>query len=59
MARQDGVDHLRHDGIFVPEDAREKGIAPLDFADQVGAQLVLDGARSKLGFGEGTLAKCA
>jgi len=59
MARQDGVDHLRHYGIFVPENARKQGIAALDFADQIGAHLVLDGARSKFGLGEGTLAKCA
>ena len=59
VARKNGVDHLRHDGVFVPEDARKQFLAALDFADQVAAEFVLDGPVGKFGFGEGTGAKRA
>ena len=59
VARKNGVDDLRHDGVFVPENARKQFLAALNFADQVGAELVLDGPVGNFRFGEGTVAKRA
>ena len=59
VAREDGVDHLRHHGVLVPEDGGKQRVAALDFADQVLAELVLDAAARQLGFRKGTLAQRA
>ena len=42
MPCQERIDHLRHDGFIVTNDAREKFFAPLEFADQVRAHLAFD-----------------
>ena len=54
MARQDGVDDLRHDGVFVADDAGKERFPALQFADQVLAKFVFDAAADQSGFGEGT-----
>ena len=59
VTRKNGVDHLRHDRVFVAEDAGKQRLAALDFADQVAAEFVFDGPVGDLGFGEGTGAKRA
>ena len=46
MAREQGVDDLRDDRVFVSMDTGEERIALLDGAQQIAAELVLDGARS-------------
>ena len=50
LAREDGVDDLRHDGVVKADDAGEDRVANfsrslvLQAADEIGAQLVLDAA---------------
>ncbi len=44
VTRQDGIHELRDDGIGIAHDAREERRAVLEEADQILAQLVLDGA---------------
>src|ERR1035437_4366193 len=57
VARQDGVDHLRHHGILVSDDAGKERFAALNSGDQVLAEFVFDAAAGQLGFGKGTGAK--
>ena len=59
VAREHGVDHLRHHGIFVADDAGKQIFAALHAADQIAAQFVFDGAVGESRFREGTLAKSA
>ena len=40
MSRQNGIDELRHDGLVIAHDAREKFLPPLQFANQVRAHLI-------------------
>ena len=44
VARQNGVDHLRHHGILEPDYAGEDLLLRLEHADEVVPHLVLDGA---------------
>ena len=59
VARKHGVDHLRHHGIFVSDDAGKQLLAALNLADQIVAEFVFDAAVGKFGFGKGTGAKRA
>src|SRR5438874_5362246 len=43
MPRQNRIDKLRHHRFIVANDARKEFLAPLQFANQISAQLVLDG----------------
>ncbi|MCL6481594.1 MAG: hypothetical protein K6U02_07700 [Firmicutes bacterium] len=51
VSRQNGIDDLRHDGVFIAMDAGEKGFARLDLRQQVFAHLLLDAAVCQTGFG--------
>ena len=51
MARQDRVDELRQDGLFVPHDARKQRRAVLEQADEVLAHFIFDGALAAGGTG--------
>ncbi len=53
VARQNGVDHLRHDGVFVSQDAGKQRLPALHFADQIVSEFVFDGAVAEFGFGKG------
>ena len=57
VARQDGVDHLRHHGIFISDDAGKELAPALNPADQVLAEFVFDAAADQFGLGKGTGAK--
>ena len=59
VARQDGIDHLGHHGVFVAQDAGKQVFPALDFADQIIAEFVLDGPVGEFGFREGTGAQIA
>ena len=59
VARKNGVDHLRHHGILESQNAREKILAALQFADQIIAKFVLDGSAGEARFREGTFTKRA
>ena len=59
VARKDGVHHLRHDRVFVSENAGKQLLPALDFADQIIAEFVFYGPVGQPGFGKGTLAKRA
>jgi hypothetical protein len=54
MARQDGVHHLRHHGVFVAQNSGEQFFPALDFTDQIIAEFVFDAALNQFGLGEGT-----
>ena len=41
VARQNGVDHLRHHGLLVADDAGKQRLSALELADQVAPQLIL------------------
>src|ERR1039458_2022885 len=57
VARQDGVDHLGHDGIFVSDDAGKERFPTLNFTDQVLAEFVFDATAGQSGLGKLTGAK--
>jgi hypothetical protein len=59
VAREDGIDHLRHHGVFVAEHGGKERIAALNLADQVLAEFVFDAAAHLPGFRKGTLAQRA
>jgi hypothetical protein len=53
VAREDGVDYLRDDGVVVADDAGEQGLfrggRRAEAGDEIVAELVLDGAGEALG----------
>ena len=49
MAREDGIDDLRDDGVFIANDAGEDGFLCPEAADEVLAKLVLDAASKTFG----------
>ena len=59
MTREYGVDHLRNDRVFVPDDAREERFAALQAADQILAQLVLDCPFREAFLGKVAVSECA
>src|SRR5439155_16434063 len=52
LAGEDGVLQLRDDAVVVAADAGEEGLAGGELADQVAAQLGLDGLDAVLGLAE-------
>ena len=56
MARQNGVDDLRHDGVVVPDYAGKDRSLVSELRDQVLAQFVFHTAGAQLFFRKGTSA---
>ena len=59
VARQNRVDDLRDDRVVVSHDAGKQRLAPLNLADQIAAEFVLDGSDCNCRFGIGTFTKRA
>jgi hypothetical protein len=59
VAGEDGIDHLRHHGVFVTQDAGKQRFTPLDFAHQIVSKFVFDGSIGEMRFGKGTVAQRA
>ena len=58
LPRENGVDDLRNDGVFVADDAGEERLSSLQARDQVLAHFVFHAARFQACFGkQGALAK--
>ncbi len=49
VAREQGIDDLRDDGVFIAVHAGKKRLALFDGAEQIAAELILDGAGSAAG----------
>ena len=45
MAREQGIDDLRDDGVIVAVDTGEERLALFDGTEQIAAELILDRAR--------------
>ena len=59
VPRKHGVDDLRHNGIFVSDDAWEQRLSALQIADQVAAEFILYRSKCLLFFRERAAAQCA
>src|SRR5438094_1472848 len=59
VARENSVDDLRYDSVFIPHNSRKKRATLAQFADKIVAELILYTAGKETLFGEWTLAKFA
>ena len=59
MAAEKRVDDLRHDRLFVADDAVEDGFAGRETGEEVGAKLILYRLESAIGRAERRALECA